>query len=445
MAGVPTGSGITFPGEGGASDTTAPSFSLETLTAPYRKLILTGRALPYQGLKVVGKMKIESIYYPGNPVATQQVIGSEEGDTTINGIWKDRFVAAGNNPGGISPAQMITDSPGTIAANALSVWDLVDEVDKMRRRAQPLRMTWGQVIRHGLISETEFNWLRQTDVEWKITFVWASQGEDPGPFAIPPPSIQSAADALGGAVDTFSISARKIGLFDSLLSAAGGLFRLLSIFSDALSLISSGIEIVSGVVGGLASIVNSIYSAINDVRDAVQSIVNSVNGVVQAIQRVLGIFQYIADQAQALLDLLGSLVSTDYFNTRSLLFTPDDLTDFGPAGAPQVAGITMGQLLAADTRNLELRRTARDLKRTAVTQAAALATQVQPAEMLAVFVSKSTTDLRRTASLYYGSQNSWSGLAQYNKVTTSQPAPGKLILVPRVLPAPPDFGIPAAR
>ena len=75
-----TNSGITTPpGDMGAS--TATSFEVEALRGPAFRLTLYGRALPYQGFKLTGKLKVETTFYPGNPVATQQVIGSEEGST----------------------------------------------------------------------------------------------------------------------------------------------------------------------------------------------------------------------------------------------------------------------------------------------------------------------------------------------------------------------------
>jgi hypothetical protein len=134
---------------------------------------LTGRALPYRPIIFSGKQRVKTTWYPGNPNATQQVMGPTEDPTTLNGMWKDRFLGDGQ-------------------ARALGVL-----FDNIRRSGSEIEMTWGagvlggivfgpQITRRGLISNAEFTFDRPQDVAFKLTFDWSGRGEQVAPpiFAV---------------------------------------------------------------------------------------------------------------------------------------------------------------------------------------------------------------------------------------------------------------------
>ena len=79
---------------------TPSSFIIREITGLQRVLELQGRAMPYRGLKVGGDMRAEVTWYPGSPVGSLQILGPKEGETTIHGTWKDRFIMPSANGAG---------------------------------------------------------------------------------------------------------------------------------------------------------------------------------------------------------------------------------------------------------------------------------------------------------------------------------------------------------
>ena len=69
-------------------------FIVRQIDLPGRTIVLQGRSLPYQGVAWGGTMELDVSWFPGNPVASVQVIGPREKGTTIVGKWKDIFLTA---------------------------------------------------------------------------------------------------------------------------------------------------------------------------------------------------------------------------------------------------------------------------------------------------------------------------------------------------------------
>jgi len=175
-------------------------------------IALTGRSLPYRSgqggsIEFGGEQRTKLIWYPGNPVATHLVFGQTLAPTTINGIWKERYLG--------------TDEPIR----------LVELFEDLRMSGAQVVVTWETILRTGLVKK--FVWKPGdpvgglTDIAWECVFEWNGDGR------VLPKKVGSAsgtgrdlisrlAGLLGsarGAADVFSAT------YDTLRSALSGLFK----------------------------------------------------------------------------------------------------------------------------------------------------------------------------------------------------------------------------
>ena len=147
------------------SDPTA--WLVEVLEGPHTglRIPLEGRALPYRagagGSVSFGmRQRVKTVWYPGNPVATQLIFGPTLPPTTINGVWRDRYL-------------------GEDAAI-----DLVELFQELCATGVQLRVVWSALDYQGVIAGVDFQPGQPTgglgDLGWSITFDWgARNGEGP--------------------------------------------------------------------------------------------------------------------------------------------------------------------------------------------------------------------------------------------------------------------------
>ena len=76
-----------------AAENQANVFSIteKTDTNP-RSIVLRGRSLPFEGVAWGTELTVDINYFPGNPTAIAQVVGSRWTDTVLTGRWSDRFL-----------------------------------------------------------------------------------------------------------------------------------------------------------------------------------------------------------------------------------------------------------------------------------------------------------------------------------------------------------------
>lgn len=148
------------------SDQTA--FVVEILEGPSAgvSVNLLGRELPYRsaegGSISYGRTQRSQLtWYPGSRVASQQVIGPILEPTTINGIWKERYLSE--------------DQPIT----------LTEAFEELCSSGVQVRVSWQTITRLGIIKS--FRWQPGaatgglTDISWECTFEWNAE---PGRSAI---------------------------------------------------------------------------------------------------------------------------------------------------------------------------------------------------------------------------------------------------------------------
>ncbi len=171
------------------SDQTEYVFEVLEGTAAGRTIPLVGRSAPYRagagGSISYGRtMRSKLTWFPGNPVASQQIIGPILKPTPINGVWKERYL-------------------GTDAAI-----DLVELFEELLDTGVQVRVSWQTIERQGIVKD--FTWHPGdptgglSDIRWEMILEWNSAG-------IPPPRTVGESDAT---------------LRDGLVRAAGAVASL---------------------------------------------------------------------------------------------------------------------------------------------------------------------------------------------------------------------------
>ncbi len=140
------------------------------LTGSRRRVLLRGRALPYQAVEFPIEMRTKRQWYAGNPEATQQVLGPELLDTEFRGMWKLRFLA-----GSIDATGLFLDT----------VEDVVELFYDIVRSGNKISFEWGSETREGIMKRFVPNWDRPQDCRWAIRMEWSSRAGETLPRGAP--------------------------------------------------------------------------------------------------------------------------------------------------------------------------------------------------------------------------------------------------------------------
>jgi len=356
-------------------------FTIKELTGDQRVITLKERALPYRPLKFSGRTRGDFTWYPGNPVATTQILGTEEAPSVFNGAWKDRFIAG-----------VTSDGIFTGIANALidgqqiaNVSDLVDVFNDVRQSAQPLEVTWAHRTRVGIMTRFDETWLTAEDVEWEMEFQWTSRGQPEQPVTIPvSPQPGDLADKLRAGLNTLK----------NVITAP---FQVVQSFTDT--------------VNELAS---EISDAIEDIESTAVQIEQQVLSPVTAAERTLAAVDLIIKDCN---DLVSAVEAQPGVQLYYLLDTAE--TTYGDA------------LVAADYGN-SIKRAAQDIRTQCIDASASMSDESDGVDLLASFTARGDTDLRDVSQQFYGTPDQWRTLMLYNDFDDSQLTAGMLVLVPKL-------------
>jgi hypothetical protein len=152
-----------------------PSLVIEELTGSQRSIELTDRALPHKTVGWPGEQRTKRTLYPGNPVATIQVLGSDEGPLELTGRWIGQYISQG------MAILMGFEGEGEVDAEAL-VQAFID----LRTGGNLLRVTWGPRQVQGVLKRFEPSYERTDLVQWKASFELTQAGTNPAPRASAP-------------------------------------------------------------------------------------------------------------------------------------------------------------------------------------------------------------------------------------------------------------------
>lgn len=361
----------------------ASSFTIRELTGDQRTLRLAGRAAPHKGsVSFGGTQRLETTWYPGNPVGTRQVLGPQEKPTSARGNWSDRFVKSFTPTGqGVTP-EAVAELDGQQLDDAMAIALLCDDI---RKKGQVVEVTWDAIIRVGHLDDFTFTPLRREDIDWEMHFDWISQG-DP---EVPAVTSQQ--------VDVSDVSGTWQNIGQQVAQdLENSPFPQVQAFADRL--------------GALASALNS---NIAQVGFAVQSAVDQATSPINSVRRLIGVMVSIQDSAGAVADLLTSTPSQTQF-----------------ALLDAVGALPFANVCAAELWKRTLYGSTRTAQRTAAQQAQDLARQVDP-DLIAAVVASEGQDLRDISTEFYGTPDQWKALEAFNGFPSSALHAGDIVFVPQ--------------
>lgn len=329
---------------------------------PTGQVWLRGRSLPYRPIIFKGKQRVKTTWLPGNPVATQQVMGPTEEPTTINGTWKDRFLGNGV---------------------AMGLANLFQDI---RRSGALLEVTWGAgiidgsatgsgIIRQGIITDSEFTIDRPQDVQWRIEFTWRgdNQAVAPGVLAVgvenPRQGFANVKQSLQDVLDNLT------GFEDSPLSS---LVRLPSQLRSEIDSTAKQMEDVIGLIQDGAGLGTSLVDLPSVVALRAMQVANK--GTV------------VAGQVRDLVLSIDPLYKVPF----------DSSLDF----------------LTFQDQRFQMLESTDAAQETSLSTVNALIGQTQP-NIIAEVRPPPGTDLRDLALTFYGDPDLWGIIAQYNGLTGS--------------------------
>lgn len=141
-----------------------------------RRIVLSGRKMPTRGSSG-GTVSYEAeqhtvlTWYPGNPVASQQVLGARELPTQFNGVWSDRYLGPGQ-------------------AKALS-----EAFFRILRTGVQVLVVWDVFVRQGLVRKFKITPGTPTggsgDLGWEMTCEWNRAVDRAAPALFPDFDLQT--------------------------------------------------------------------------------------------------------------------------------------------------------------------------------------------------------------------------------------------------------------
>jgi len=362
------------------------------LEGDYPTIRLTGDALPFRPVEYPGEQRIATKYYPGNPVATQLVVGPTKPPSTWSGRWMDVTLGEGG------------------------ARSLVLQFELLRDLAIPVEVRWGgrqlstgvdpAIVRRGLIRRFTPKYHLAQHVEWTCEWEW--RGE----------SIQTKAPTFSTAVrpsDDFSALADQLQeTGDQTSSWKDVVFGAMSSATGFMGLVSDAIDDIG----------NSIIDAINTVDAATSMLATAAELPSELSDRVRAVCIHTVDvcanSRAALADFCGlwpglpavfapgwqdtaNQIATAALQAKLAMFPTDDPIDRldGQTGRDDL--IQSWDLLAEQ----------------AAVAAATLASRQVP-DVIAIVRLPAGSDLRDAAVKYYGDPDLWVLIADYNDLPSSE-------------------------
>jgi hypothetical protein len=160
------------------------SLVIKELTGLKRVVTLRGPSLPFQGATWGGLLRVTTTWYPGNAAeATQSVMGPADKPSTWVGAWRTPMMLR-------TPA-LFSEGGGSdqYVVQAFTLATLLDDIFRLGQR---LRVEWQntverstdsalttqthRIVREGRCVDWDWDYDRADDIEWTVTFDWASRG-----------------------------------------------------------------------------------------------------------------------------------------------------------------------------------------------------------------------------------------------------------------------------
>jgi len=351
------------------SDNTA--FRIEILEGQRKGAVidLVGRTAPYGAgsggsISFGVQQRTKLIWNQGSPNATQLVFGPTLDPTTINGIWKDRYV-------------------GTDGA-----LQLIETFTELCNSGVQVYITWAAIQRAGVVKS--FNWKPGTpnggldNVAWDLSFEWNRTTKN-GQLFIPKqfgaPKIQR-----DGVADT---GTRLVQFRDS----------------------------VSNFIEGVGSFAGTTRDAMKSTLVEFDSLVGTVESVIDALEDAAGKLGFGDGANTDALEQTGTALDRGIDTVWEVQEVTGGLDPLRMVDGDSVEGLVQNQLQVADTVD----------KAFAFIEIAYEA-QIEAEQELAPFEvvtipAPTGFDLRKISYQFYGTTDLWAELARYNGITEGSVIP----------------------
>lgn len=403
-----------------------PPFVIKELSGRRRTVKLTGRALPYRPLTLEGEQRVKVTNPAGNPDGYATITGPTEGETKVNGQWKDKylFYDEGETPsvelttnfdlGGQANSLGATTGSGTTGVS--SSVEVVELVDSMRREGQLLEVSWGHVIRRGYIKSVSQTWQNVHDVEWAINFAWIGRSR---PADIP---------------TDLPMTANSLSTGNALRDGLDRLSRILD---------TPG-ELTEGFMSDIRNTLNRIAQYTNQIEQTASGLIDqtdlfSPRGLAGTVGSLLGSVVVSADNlkeqflskgwAGLATRPLEQLPFHDFISDATNTHDTSEVIDPRPE-------IEADTLIDAELQAQEMLYQREALQELRDLRNEALARRVPFVEgdinIIGTYTARENDNLREVSNLYYGGPSHWRELMIYNSLGSSQLVAGQTIVIPRL-------------
>lgn len=238
---------------GGSMD--GGSFTVQELTGEQRVVVLRGRAKPYRPLAFASSMRTKNTWYQGNPVSTQQVLGPELDPTTVEGKWKDRFIAGAEADGGEGAILVNNDPDAVQSADAA-----VALFESIRSGGNAVRVVWGSRVREGILVFFKADYDRQQDIAWTMEFEWHSEGQQEVRAVEIPTNRDDLLNGMNSLDDILGFSPEDVAqafnaqLLDTIQTTRAAVGDMFGVLRAANTVVSTPASVAGGVSAAAESI-----------------------------------------------------------------------------------------------------------------------------------------------------------------------------------------------
>jgi len=399
-------------------------------------------------------------YYPGNPVASTQIYGTQETENTFSGVWNERYLTTDGKV-------FLDNMPLT------RVKDIVSAVEGMVRECQKVKVEWADVVRYGYMNFPAPEYYTREKVEWQIDFTWTQHVEEADP-----PHTEKEAEASKSIGDAVDFLKQKLAIiveglrkvFEGYQGADDALREVDDAIKMAEVIASLTIDVVTGAKDSAERVLKSAYTA---VRLAMNGYTQALTVVEQDRASYYGWAQGLgsrhktppADSARSKSaasrgglysgSFGAGLTEKDSANSNAIADKGSIETGEGsnlpgnipPAWfGPDDSGIDYHSLSEGDVnisriandpaafvkKIVENRDSIETLRQSAgkfALAAEALRQMVKPVETK-VYITRKDEDLRRISVKYYGTMDRWQDIATANNIEGSLAEAGTKLTIP---------------
>lgn len=367
------------------------SLAIEEVTGDL-SVVLRGRSMPYRGVEWGVEQRIKTDWYPGNPVASQQILGPQEGKTVLKGMWKDRFIRGSIEVSGADTPRFATDA--------------VQLFHRICRAGRLLRVSYLAEVRVGYLRKFVPTYDRAQDVAWEMEFEW--QGREDQVFVR----------------EEEAPSSPRTG------------FDLFSALQDAVAAVAAVVSLANAWVAGIVSAINEIGDSIAgltrllEVAATLTSLPSTLIGAITA--QVAAIVRQVTSLLRQILSPRGTVTPVAQLVAKPAISPTSRKAS--AAGSGSRRGQAPPASAVANTTRFErarraVGRAASNIAAYAQTEEARILARVSPATTVVVTVSEQQS-LYSLSTKYYGSPDYAGYIAAVNRLGSGNVAAGTQIRIP---------------